>query len=100
MKKIKKIFYPIKTIVLPILLIVVVSIYLSSIFKFIDYEGNGFLIKLSEITFNHPRRVACILLFFGFLIIYRRFNKNKEYAPTNIYGDYHVIIYSLAICRL
>ena len=67
MKKIKKIFYPIKTIVLPILLIVVVSIYLSSIFKFIDYEGNGFLIKLSEITFNHPRRVACILLFFGFL---------------------------------
>lgn len=68
MKKIKKICYPIKRIVLPILLIAVVSIYLSSIFKFIDYEGNGFLIKLSEITFNYPRKVACILLFFGFLI--------------------------------
>lgn len=96
MKKIKKICYPIKRIVLPILLIAVVSIYLSSIFKFIDYEGNGFLIKLSEITFNYPRKVACILLFFGFLIIYRRLNKDKEYAPTNIYGDYHVIIYYIA----
>lgn len=96
MKKIKKICYPIKTIVLPILLIAIVSIYLSSIFKFIDYEGNGFLIKLSEITFNHPRKAACILLFFWFLIIYRRFNKDEEYAPTNIYGDYHVIIYYIA----
>lgn len=96
MKKIKKICYPIKTIVLPILLIAIVSIYLSSIFKFIDYEGNGFLIKLSKITLNHPRKVACILLFFGFLIIYRRFNKDKEYAPTSIYGDYHIIIYYIA----
>ena len=96
MKKIKKFLYPVRTIVLPILLIAITSIGLSSIFKIVDYEGNGFLIELSKITFNHFRRVACVLLFFGFLIIYRRLNKDKEYAPTDIYGDYHIIIYYIA----
>ena len=96
MKKMKRILYPIKTIVLPLLLISIASILLSSIFKLIDYEGNGFLIKLSEITFNHPRRAACILLFFVLLIWYRCSNKEKEYAPTDIYGDYHISIYYIA----
>ena len=96
MKKMKRIIYPIKTIVLPLLLIAIASILLSSIFKLIDYEGTGFLVKLSEITFNHPRRVACILLFIIILFWYRYSNKDKEYAPTDIYGDYNFIIYYIA----
>lgn len=96
MKKMKRIIYPIKTIVLPLLLIAIASILLSSIFKFIDYEGTGFLVKFSEITFNHPRRVACILLFIIILFWYRYSNKDKEYAPTDIYGDYNFIIYYIA----
>lgn len=96
MKEIKKIFYLAKTIVLPLLLITIVSICLSSIFNFDDYKGNGFLIKLSEITFNHPRRVACIFLFLFFLFTYRWLNKDKEFAPTDIYGNYHISIYYIA----
>lgn len=96
MKKIKKILYPVVTIVIPLILIVIVSIFLSSISKVVDYEGTFFLVKLSEITFINFRRVVCILLFLGFLFACRHFNKNKEYAPTDIYGNYHIIIYYVA----
>ena len=98
MKKAKKIFYLFKTILLPILLITTISIMLSSIFSLIDYEGNGFIINLSSLNIKHPRRVACIVLFIVQLYIMRKINiqSEKEYAPTNIYGDYNVIIYYIA----
>lgn len=96
MKKAKKIFYPFKTIVIPLLLIALSSIWLSSIFTLIDYKGNGFTVKLSDLTFNHPRRVACIILFVLQLFAIRKINKEKEFAPTDIYGDYSIFIYYIA----
>lgn len=96
MKKAKKIFYPFKTIIIPLLLIALSSIWFSSIFTLIDYEGNGFMIKLSNLTFNHPRRVACIILFILQLFVIRKINKEKEFAPTDIYGDYSIFIYYIA----
>ncbi len=96
MKKSKKILYPFVTIILPILLISIAVIWLSSFFELNDYNGNGFLIRLSEITFNHPRKVACIILFLILLSGIRLLNKNKEYAPTDIYGNYPVFVYYIA----
>lgn len=96
MKRVKKIFYPFKTIIIPLLIIILLSIWLSSFFKLIDYEGNGFIVKLSELTFNHPRRFACIILFIAGLFFVRRINKEKEFAPTDIYGDYSIFIYYIA----
>lgn len=96
MKKVKKFFYPFKTIIIPLLLITLLSIWLSSFFTLIDYEGNGFIIKLSELTFNHPRRFACIILFIAGLVFIRKINKEKEFAPTDIYGDYSIFIYYIA----
>ena len=97
MGKGKKILYLVKTLLLPLILIAIISILLSSFFELTDYDGNGFLIKLSKITFNHPKRAACIFLFVIQLFIIRKFiNKNKDFAPTNIYGDYPIVIYFLA----
>lgn len=96
MKKIKKKLYPYITIVFPLLLIIIVSVYLSLIFEIINYEGKWFLIKLSEVSFNHPRRLAFILLFIIQFFIMRKTNKEKEYAPTDIYGDYHIAVYYIA----
>lgn len=96
MKNNKRKFYILITIFVPLIIISLVAIWLSSIFTLIDYEGNGFLIKLSELTFNHPRRVACIILFILLLIGIRQINKNKEYAKTDIYGDFPIIVYYIA----
>lgn len=96
MKKVKKILYPFITIAVPLLSIIFTSIWLSSIFTLIDYEGNGFMIKLSSLTLNHPRRVACIFLFVLQLFIIRKINKEKEYAPSDIYGNYPIWIYFIA----
>lgn len=96
MKKAKKIFYPFKTIAIPLLLIALSSIWLSSTFTLIDYQGNGFMVKLSNLTFNHPRRIACIVLFILQLLAIRKINKEKEFAPTDIYGDYPICIYYIA----
>lgn len=96
MKKIKKTIYPILKILLPLILILIISIYVSSFFTLSDYDGSWFKVSLSKITFNHPRRVAFILLILIQLFVVRHFNKDKEFAPSDIYGDYYIIIYNLA----
>ena len=98
MQRIKRIFYPIKTIVIPFVIMITLSIILSSIFKIIDFESNGFLIEFSKLKFNHPRRVSCIFLFLVLWVVYVKYNrsKNKEFAPSDIYGDYPIVIYYLA----
>lgn len=96
MKNNKKRLYPLITIIIPLIIIALISIWLSSIFKLTDYEGNGLLIKLSKLTFNHPRRVACIILFIIGLKRIRKINKDKEYAKTDIYGDFPIIVYYIA----
>lgn len=96
MEKFKHLFYPVKTIILPLLIIFFISIWVSSIFEFIDYEILGFSIKLSELKFSHPRKVAFIAVFMGLIFFVRKFNPNKEYAPSNLYGDYPILIYYVA----
>lgn len=100
MKKAKKILYPIYKVFIPLIIIIIISICLSSIFKITDYDGNGFLLKLSEITFGHPRRVAFIILIGIQLSAVRCYNAKKEFAPTDLYGNYPIIIYNVAFYLL
>lgn len=100
MKKAKKILYPIIKVLIPLIIIIIFSIYLSSIFKITDYKGNGFLLKFSEITFGHPRRVAFVILFVIQLSMVRYYNTKKEFAPTDLYGNYPIFIYNIAFYLL
>ncbi len=100
MKKAKKILYPIYKLFIPLIIIIIISSYLSSIFEIVDYNGNGFLLKLSEITFGHPRRVASFILFVSQLSVVRCYNSKKEFAPTDLYGNYPIFIYNVAFYLL
>lgn len=89
----KKLMYLAKTIFIPIIIFIGLAIKLSSVFEFTDYDGNGFTAKLSEITFNHPRIVAGIFIFIALVLFLRSKNKDKEFASTEQYGNYDIIIY-------
>lgn len=94
----KKIKYLLESIIIPVLLFIGISCYFSSIFEFTDYEGNGFKAKLTELTFNHPRTVSFIVIFVFLLIAFKKYNikREKEFAPTEQYGNYNILIYYIA----
>ena len=77
-------------------MIVVISIWLSSIFMITDYNGSWFNLKLSKISFNSNRTFIILLLIIIQLFIIRKVNKEKEFVPTDIYGNYPIIIYNIA----
>ncbi len=96
MKRIKKFMYPLFKIILPIISILLLSIYLSAIVEITDIIQNGFTIKLSELEFSKLRIVAVLVIFLFLLYLLRKRNSKKQFIPTDIYGKYHISIYYIA----
>lgn len=84
-------------LIVPLIVIFTLSIVVSSFFKLTDYSGSFFKVKLSELSFKQSRWIYVVILFCGLLFIYRKmFIKGKEFAPSDIYGDYPVCVYNVA----
>lgn len=97
MKKIKKYSYPVICIVFPFIIMIIIAIKISSILELIDYSIYGVEFNFSELSFKNPRVVFSLLLIITQWCFVRCFiTKGKEFAKSDFYGDYPLIIYTLA----
>lgn len=97
MEKIKKIGY-VFWVFLPLIILMLISVFLSKYVTIINYKFFFAETKFSEIPISHPRRIIFLILiiFFWTNLIKHNVRTEKEFAPRNMYGNYPFILYLLA----
>ena len=97
MKRFKRFVYPITHIVVPFVLMIIIAIKCSEILELVDYSAYGLEFNFSELSFKNPQVILSILLVIIQWFIVRLFvTKDKEFAKSDFYGDYPLIVYTLA----